>query len=323
MQAIAAALTLVALLLAGLPGARAQTTKSARMGVLLYSSPSTDANVPVLREALRGLGWVEGRNLTIEYRFAEGKFERLPDLAEELVRLRPDLIYAAGGDVAPYAKKATATIPIVATVSNDPVESGLVASLRRPGGNVTGVTFLLSDLAGKRLEMLHEIAPGLSRVAVLWNPDHADSDFRETQALASRLGMRVVALEARRPGDIDAALQTAVRERAEALIVVSSRLMSLQRQRILDFAAHQRLLLATGWGAWTDDGALFTYGPNIDEMVRRAATHVDKILRGAKPGDLPMEQPTTFELVINLKTARALGLTVPPSLLVRADRVLE
>jgi putative tryptophan/tyrosine transport system substrate-binding protein len=314
MQAIAAALT---------PGARAQTTKSARMGVLLYSSPSTDANVPVLREALRGLGWVEGRNLTIEYRFAEGKFERLPDLAEELVRLRPDLIYAAGGDVAPYAKKATATIPIVATVSNDPVEGGLVASLRRPGGNVTGVTFLLSDLAGKRLEMLHEIAPRLSRVAVLWNPDHADSDFRETQALASRLGMRVVSLEARRPGDIDAALQTAVRERAEALIVVSSRLMSLQRQRILDFAAQHRLLLATGWGAWTDGGALFTYGPNIDEMVRRAATHVDKILRGAKPADLPMEQPTTFELVINLKTARALGLTVPPSLLVRADRVLE
>jgi putative ABC transport system substrate-binding protein len=306
------------------PGAgRAQQPGTARIGVLLFSTQAADPNVPVFRDAMRDLGWVEGRNLALEYRYAEGRAERLPELAAELVRLKPDLIYALGGDVAPFAKNATRTIPIVALMSTDPVQAGLVASLARPGGNVTGLTFLLSDLAAKRLEMLHEVAPKASRVAVLWNPDHVDPDFRETQAAAPKLGVRVVSLEVRRLEDFDSAFQVALRERADALIVVSSRLMFLQRRRILEFAAAQRLPLATGGGTWAEGGALLAYGPNIDEIVRRSARHVDRILKGAKPADLPVEQPTRFELVVNLKTAAALGLTMPQSILVRADRVIQ
>lgn len=303
--------------------ARAQQARTARIGVLVFSTPTTDPNVPVWRDALRDLGWIEGRNLTLEYRYAEGRAERLPQLAADLVRRAPDLIYALGGDVAPFAKNATRSIPIVMAVSNDPVEAGLVASLARPGGNVTGLTFLLSDLAAKRLELLHEIAPRASRIAVLWNPEHADPDFKETQAAAPTLGVRIVSLEVRRPEDFDAAFQTALRERADALIVVSSRLMTRERRRILEFAAKQRLPLATGWGAWAEGGALLAYGPNIDDIVRRSAGHVDRILKGARPADLPVEQPTRFELVLNLKTAQALGLTPPPSLLLRADRVIQ
>ncbi len=312
-----------AALLAAPRGGRAQPPGTARIGVLLFGAPAVDPSVPVFREAMRDLGWVEGRNLALEYRYAEGRAERLPEVAAELVRLKPDLIYALGGDVAPFAKNATLTIPIVALMSTDPVQAGLVASLARPGGNMTGLTFLLSDLASKRLEMLHEVAPKASRVAVLWNPDHVDPDFRETQAAAPKLGVRVVSLEVRRLEDFDGAFQTALRERADALIVVSSRLMFLQRRRILEFAAAQRLPLATGWGALAEGGALLAYGPNINDIVRRSARHVDRILKGAKPADLPVEQPTRFELVVNLKTAAALGLTMPQSILVRADRVIQ
>jgi putative ABC transport system substrate-binding protein len=322
------ALTLVAaLFVAGqlvVPHATAQGPgRVARVGVLVFSTPTADPNLPVFREALGRLGWTEGRNVTLEYRYAEGKVERLPDVAADLVRLKPDVIYAVGGDVAPFIKRATSTIPIVAVVSDDPVESGLVASLARPGGNVTGLTFLLSDLATKWLEMLHEIAPKLSRVGILWNPDHPDSDFRETQAVAPKLGIRVVSLEVRRPDDFDGAFQTALRERADALIVVSSRLMTLQRRRILDFAAKQRLPLVTGWGVWAEHGALLVYGANIDDVVRRSAAYVDRILKGARPGDLPVERPTTFQLVINARVASGLGLSIPQSLAVRADRIIQ
>jgi len=310
-------------LLAAPHAAELQPARNARIGLLIFSTPAADPNVPVLRDALRRLGWIEGRNLAIEYRYGEGRIERLSQSAAELVQLKPDLIYALGGDVAPFVKSATSTIPIVAVVSDDPVQSGLVASLARPGGNVTGLTFLLSDLAAKRLEMLRQIAPKTARVGILWNPDHADPDFRETQAAAPKLGVHIVSLEVRRPDEFEAAFKTALRERIDALIIVSSRLMQRERQRILEFAATHRLPLATGWGAWVQDGALFTYGPNIDVVVRRSAVHVDKILRGARPGDLPVEQPTEFELVINLKTAKALGLTIPPSLLQRADQVIE
>ena len=210
----------------------------------------------------------------------------------------------------------------MAVVSNDPVEAGLVESLARPGGNVTGLTFLLSDLATKRLEMLHEIAPKASRIAILWNPDHPDPDFRETQAAAPKLGVGVVSLEVRRPDDFDGAFQTALRERADALIVVSSRLMTLERRRIVDFAAKQRIPLVTGWGVWAEHGALLVYGANIDDIVRRSATYVDRILKGARPGDLPVERPTTFQLVINARVANTLGLTIPQSLTLRADRVI-
>jgi ABC-type uncharacterized transport system substrate-binding protein len=294
-----------------------------RVGVLRYSSPTADPNVPVFREALRAAGYVEGRNLALEFRYAEGKPERLKALAEELVQLRPDVIYAFGGDVVPSAKAATQTIPIVGMMSLDPVRAGIVPSLARPGGNLTGFTFLLSELAGKRLEFLREVMPRLSRVAMLWNPDHPDPDFKDTQAAASRLGIRLQSIEVRRLDDFDGALAMAVRDRAEALIVVTSRLMNLRQSQILDFAAKNRMPVAAGWGAWVQDGALFSYGPNIDEIVRQSVSHVDKILRGAKPADLPIEQPTRFELVVNLRTARALNLTVPPSLIARTDRVIE
>jgi len=303
--------------------AEAQPARNARIGVLIFSTPTTEPNLPVLRDALRRLGWMEGGNLTIEYRYGGGRIERLPQYAVELVQLKPDLIYALGGDVAPFAKSATGTVPIVVVVSNDPVQAGLVASLARPGGNVTGLTFLLSDLAAKRLEMLRQIAPRTARVGILWNPDHTDPDFRETQAAAPKLGVDIVSLEVRRPADFEAAFKTALRDRIDALIVVSSRLMTLERSRILEFATTHRLPVATGWGAWAQGGALLTYGPNIDDIIRRSAVHVDKVLRGARPADLPVEQPTRFELVINLKTAQALGLTIPQSLLLRADRVIE
>ena len=294
-----------------------------RVGVLLYSSPTADPNMPVLREALRAAGYVEGRNLVLEFRYAEGKPERLKALAEELAQLRPDVIYAFGGDVVPYAKAATQTIPIVGMMSLDPVRAGIVPSLAHPGGNLTGFTFLLSELAGKRLEFLREVMPRLSRVAVLWNPDHPDPDFKDTQEAASRLGIRLLSIEVRKADDFEVALPMVTRDRAEAMIVVSSRLMFLRQAQILDFAAKNKVPIATGWGAWAHNGALLSYGANIDEIVRQSASHVDKILRGAKPADLPIEQPTRFELVLTLKTARALNLTVPPSLLARADRIVE
>jgi len=315
--------TLAGGLLAAPLGAEAQQARNVRVGVLIFSTPATEANLPVFRDALRRLGWIEGANLTLEYRYGEGRSERLSQGAVELVQLKPDLIYALGGDVAPFATSATKTVPIVVVVSNDPVQAGLVASLARPGGNVTGLTFLLSDLAAKRLEMLRQIAPKSARVGILWNPDHTDPDFRETQMAAPKLGADIVSLEARKQEDFEVALKTAIRERIDALIVVSSRLMTRERLRILAFATMHRLPVATGWGAWAEGGALLTYGPNIDEIVRRSAVHVDKILRGARPADLPVEQPTRFELVVNLKTVKTLGLPIPQSVLHRADRVIE
>jgi putative tryptophan/tyrosine transport system substrate-binding protein len=302
--------------------ARAQPARLARLGVLLYGTPDTDA-FPVIRRGLAALGYVEGQNVHFEHRFAGGRPERLPDLASDLVRARPDLIIAAGGDVAPFATRATANIPIVMITSADPVQGGLVASLARPGGNVTGVTFVSSDLAGKRLQFLKEAAPGVTRVAVLWNPDHPDGEFPATLTAGRSLGVHVQSLEVRRPDDLAGAFATASRERMEAVAVVSSRLMTLNRVRILDLAVQHRMLLVSGWGPWAAGGGLLSYGPDLEAVIRRSATYVDRILRGARPSDLPVEQPTKFELVINLKTAKALGLTIPPSLLQRADQVLE
>lgn len=295
--------------------------KVARLGVLLLGA--ADPNLDAFRQGLRELGHIEGQNLVIEYRTAEGNAGRLADLAVELVRLKPDVIFALGGDVAPFAKHATRTVPIVMVNSADPVKGGLVASLARPGGNVTGVTALSADLAAKRIQFLKEAAPAISRVGVLWNPDHADDELHETQAAARTLGIQIQSLEVRGPADFEGAFQAAVRGRAEAVIVVSSRQMTLNRARILEFAGSSKLPLVCGWGPWAQGGALFSYGPELNPLVRRAATYVDKILRGAKPADLPVEQPTKFELVINMKTANALGLTIPPSLQLRADRVID
>jgi putative ABC transport system substrate-binding protein len=207
--------------------------------------------------------------------------------------------------------------------SYDPVESKVINSFARPGGNMTGVAYVGAETGAKRLQYLKEAAPSLTRVAVLWDPGHADGEFRDMQRVASRLGVQLQSLEATRPEDFEAAFQAVTRERAEALMVVSSRLMNINRPRILDFAAKQRIPLVSGWGPWVRSGGFMSYGPDLDVLVRRAASHVDRILKGGKPEDIPVEQPSKFELLINLKTARALGLTVPPSLLARADHVIE
>ena len=302
--------------------AQQSARKTPRLGILLFNSPQAEPIGPLL-QGLQAYGYEDGKTITIDYRFAEGKSERLPDLAAELVRLKPDVIFAYGGDVAPHAKNATRSIPIVAMVSNDPVQSGLVASIGRPGANVTGLTLIYDDLAGKVLELLKEAAPGISRIAVLWNPDHADPEFRETQRAAAARGVHLQSLEVRRPGDFEAAFKAALAERAEGMILVSSRVLLQGRRQIAEFVANNRIPAAGGWGEWTKDGLLLTYGPNTAEPMRRAATYVDKVLKGARPAELPIERPAKFELVINLKAAKALGLTISPTLLSRADAVIE
>ena len=298
-------------------------TKAARIGVLLYSNPQTDPTVAAIRQGLRDLGYREGQTLTIEYRSAEGRPERLPELAAELVALKPDLLVAIGGDVTPAAQHATETIPIIAWVSNDPVQAGFAASLSRPGRNITGVTLILDALAGKRLALLKEIAPRVTRVGVVWNPEHADPEFRECQRAAQALGISLQSLEVRKAADFDAAFQTALRERSETIIAVNSRLVGLHRKRLADFAAQHRLPLVGDWGPWAENGALLAYGPSLGDLTQRVAASVDRVLRGARPGDLPFLQPTRFELVVNTAVARRLGLVIPESVLVRADRVIE
>ena len=303
-------------------GAEAQPARKT-VGVLLFSTPAGDANLAAFRRGLAELGYVEGRTLELVYRYAEGKPERLPALAAELAALSPDLIFAMGGDVAPFARTATSVIPIVVAVSNDPVQAGLVASLARPGGNVTGVTFVSSDLAAKRLQLLKEAAPAISRVAVLWNPDHVDPEYRETQAAGRVLGVQVQSLEVRRAADFEAAFRAAAAEGAQALVVVSSRLMTFNRRHVMEFAARQRIPVVSGWGPWAEEGALMSYGPDLDAIVRHAATHADRILKGASPAQMPIELPSTHELVLNLRVAKALGLAMPPALRAQATRVIE
>jgi putative tryptophan/tyrosine transport system substrate-binding protein len=303
--------------------ARAQQAAGARLGVLLYSNPTADPQMSAVLRGLGDLGYVEGRNINIAYRYAEGNAERLPDLAADLVRLKPDVILAIGGDVAPIAKKATSSIPIVFVSSADPQQLGLVASLARPSGNATGVTLVQDELASKRLELLKEAVPRISDVAFIWNPDHPDNEQPEAQRAAQALGVRLHPIAVRGTNDFDAGFRAANAVRADSLYVVSSRHTALNIPRIVDFATRTRLPLAGGWGSWAKQGGLLSYGPDIGIMARRGAVYIDKILRGAKPADLPVEQPTKFELVINLKTAKALGLEIPPTLLARADEVIE
>jgi len=286
----------------------------------MFNSPQLDPVTPLL-EGLQELGYLDGKNMAIEYRYAEGKAERLPALAAELAQLNPDVIFAFGGDVAPHMKKATTSIPIVVLVSNDPVQSGLVASVARPGGNVTGITLIYDELAGKVLELLKEAVPNISRVAVLWNPDHADPEYRETQRAATALGIKLQSLAVRKAGDFDAAFEAAISEGAEGLITVSSRLLLQRRNKIAEFGAKNRIIMAGSWGDW--EGMALTYGPNQAVAARRLAYYVDKILKGARPADLPMERPTRFEMIINQKVATALGIKFPPSILARADGIIE
>jgi putative ABC transport system substrate-binding protein len=279
----------------------------------------------VLTDALRELGWVEGRTVVFERRYAENRLERLPQLAADLVRLNVDLIMA-GGTLAPLAaKRATTTIPIVMTGAGDPLGSGLVASLAQPGGNVTGMSLMAPDLGGKRLELLKEVLPRVSRVAVLWNAGNPSSAlaFKETQAAGRTLGIQVQSLEVRDPDDFDGAFKSARRLRPDALVTVEDPLIISHATRIAEFTTGQQLPSVHGVREFIAAGGLISYGTNLTDVLRRAAGYVDKILKGAKPADLPVQQPTKFEMVINLKTARAVGLDVPATVLARADEVIE
>ena len=304
--------------------ARAQQPASIpRLGILLFSTPQAERGMEPVRRTLRGLGYADGHNLAIEYRYAEGKPERLPDLAAALVRAKPDVLLALGGDVTPAVVSATQTIPIVFSSSADPVRLGFVASLARPGGNATGVTFLLDELASKRLDILKQIAPRVSRVGFLSNPDHLDNEWRQAERAAGALAIELTPLEVRRAADFDTAFRAAMNARDDALYVVSSRLTAQHLDRIVTFAAEHRLPLAGGWGDWAQQGGLLSYGPNLDDMIGRAVTYVDRILKGAKPADLPVQQPSKFELVINMKAAKTLGLEVSSHLQQLADELIE
>jgi putative ABC transport system substrate-binding protein len=283
---------------------------------------------PNLEAFWRGLhehGWLEGQNITVEYRWAEGQVERLPALAAELVRLKVDLMVVGGTQAIQAAQQATTTIPIVMAVSSDAVGTGLVTSLARPGGNITGLSALYPDLSGKRLELLKEAVPGLARVAILWHGGHPAAllAMQETEAAGRVLGLQLHSLEVRGPNDFERVFAAAPREGAEALIVLSSAFFSAERRRIVDLVTKYRLPSMFSIRAFVEAGGLISYGPSSTDMWRRAATYVDKILKGAKPAELPVEQPTKFELIINLKTAKALGITIPPTLLFLADEVIR
>jgi putative ABC transport system substrate-binding protein len=299
-----------------------------RLGIL---SPSTTPGETARRQSplmqkLVELGYVENQNVVVEYRAAEGKIDRLPDLAVELVQAKVDAIFTASSPGVQAARKATSVIPIVFTGVNDPVGLGLVASLARPGGNVTGVSTLLAgDLVAKQLQLLKEVIPRLSRIAILWNPTNPGSTeaMKETEVVAPSLGIKIVPVAMETPSDLNPALATIVRERAEALAVHPTAPMWEQRTQILDFAVKKRLPALSFVREFAQAGALMTYGPDLVDHVRLAAVYLDKIFKGARPADLPVLQPTKFELIINLKTSKALGLTISPSLLLRADQVIE
>jgi putative ABC transport system substrate-binding protein len=313
-------------LLAAPLAAEGQQAAVPRIGWMVYGGAFSEASPGLDAAILRGLrerGYVDGRNIAIEYRHAEGRSERLPELVAELVSLRVNILLAVGGDIALVFRRATSSIPIVVAMSTDPVRSQLVASLARPDGNLTGVTYVFDELAAKRVELLKEVMPGVSRLGVLWDPTHVDNDFPEVRSTARRLGLQLQSLEVHGPNELESALRTAIQARVEALIVVPSRLIAFLGQRIIDTAAQNKVAVISGQREFAEGGAVLSYGPDRVEGAKRIAIYVDKILKGAKPGDLPVEQPTRFELVINLKTAKALGLTIPPSLLQRADQVIE
>ena len=302
----------------------AQPAKVAKIAVLLTRPLSPDY-LEALRQGLSALGYVEGRTIVVEQRSADGKIERLDGLAAELVRLRPDVIVASGTQATQAVKRATASIPIVMAMSGDAVGTGLVASLGRPGGNVTGLSIASPELSGKRLELLKEVVPKLANVAVMWNPTDPPRlrDFAELHGASKALRITVTSAEVRTAADFDAAFAVVTAAHPQALLVLPDPLIYPPGQRIVEFAARSRLPAMYGQTGFVEAGGLMSYGPSFVESFRRAAYYVDRILKGAKPGDLPIEQPTKFELVINARTAKALGITLPPSMLLRADRVID
>jgi putative ABC transport system substrate-binding protein len=313
---------LCALLLALSFPAEAQQPKVYRIGFLgNFASPFTEA----FQQGLRDLGYVESHNIKIEYRWAAGKIDHLPKLAAELAGLNPDVLVTAGTQPTLAAKQATSTIPIVIAISSDPVGTGLVASLARPSGNVTGLSHLNVEVSGKRLEILKEAFPKISTVGVLWNADHPAKvlEWKVAEAAAPALRTTLRSFEVRSPADFDRAFSAATKEPVDALLTFEDPLTLAHRQKIVEFAAKRRLPAMYEPKEFADAGGLMCYGPSFPDLYRRAAAYVDKILKGTKPGELPVEQPTKFEFIINLKAAKQIGVTIPPNVLARADKVIK
>jgi putative ABC transport system substrate-binding protein len=312
----------------GLPvSSTAQTPpKVPLVGYVMSGTPTGYGHLfEAARQGLRELGYVEGQTIGLEVRWAEGRNERLPELVAEMVRLKVDVMVVVSTPGALAAKSATQTIPVVMVAVGDPLANGLVASLARPGGNLTGLSLLTPELQGKRLQLLKGVLPKLSRVAVLRNPGNAIHAvlWQEAEVAARELGVQLQALELRGPEDFDRAFRAATQGRAGALLAFDDFLTVSYRARIVALAARSRLPAMYGYREFPDDGGLMSYGANHSDLYRRTATFVDKILKGAKPADLPIEQPTKFELIVNMKTAKALGLTIPPSVLARADELIQ
>jgi putative ABC transport system substrate-binding protein len=317
---------IIAVMGVGMIAAAQQSTQVPRIGFLTaISASSMSARMEALRNGLHELGYVEGKNIVVEYRYANGKIDYLPAFAAELVRLKVDIIVTAGASATGPAKEATTTIPIVMAQDGDPVATGIVASLARPGGNITGLSTLAPELSGKRLELLKEIVPKLSRVAVFGTstqPNNAQL-LKEVELAAKAFGVKLQKLDLLGPKDFETAFRAAVKERAGAALVLASPVILSQRAQILDLAVKSRLPVIFPQYEYVEDGGLMSYAPSYSDMFRRAATYVDKILKGAKPADLPVEQPKKFEFIVNLKAAKQIGLTIPPNVLARADKVIR
>jgi putative tryptophan/tyrosine transport system substrate-binding protein len=314
------------LVAAGAVAQAQQPTRVPRIGYLTASTPSgMSARVEAFRQGLRELGYIEGKNIVIEWRFAEGKLDRLPALAAELVRLKVDVIVTSAPPATRPAKEATSTIPIVMAQDSDPVGSGFVASLARPGGNITGLATLAPELSGKQLELLKEIVPKLSHVAVLGTSTRAGTAqmLKETELAAQAMKVQLQYLDVRDPKDIETAFRAASKGRADAVIVLPSSIFNSQRTQVIELAAKNRLPAIYYAAEWVEDGGLMTYSVSLIDLSRRAATYVDKILKGRTPADLPVELPIKFEFIINLKAAKQIGLTIPPNVLARADKVIR
>jgi putative ABC transport system substrate-binding protein len=315
-----------ALLLALSFPAEAQKPTPPRIGFISAASLSfISARTEAFRQGLRDLGYIEGKNVIIEWRSADGKVDRQSELTAELVRLKPDVIVTAGSEVTRAVKQATVTVPIVMAQDTDPVSAGFVASLARPGGNITGLATLSPEISGKQLELLKEILPRLSRMAVLGSsttPGNAQA-LKATELAAVAFGVQLQYLDIRGPNDIETAFRAASKSRAEAVLVLGGPVFTSNRKQLIDLAAKSRTPATYTRPEFAEAGGLLTYGASYNDLFRRAATYVDKILKGAKPADLPVEQPTTFELVINLKAAQQIGLTIPQSVLYRADKVIK
>jgi ABC-type uncharacterized transport system substrate-binding protein len=317
---------IIAFAMCGAVATAQQATKIARIGYLTGATPiGQAARIEAFRQGLRELGYVEGKNIVVEYRYAEEKLDRLPALAAELVRLKVDVIVTGGSGNTRAAKEATNTIPIVMAQDSDPVANGFVTSLARPGGNITGLATLAPEIGGKQLEILKEIVARLSRVAVFGTstvPGNGQN-LRETELAADAFKVQLQYLDVLDPKNIETAFQAAGKGRADALLVLSGPIFTSHRTQIVELAARSRLPAMYFRQEFVEDGGLMTYGASLNDLVRRAATYVDKILKGAKPADLPVEQPTKFEFIINLKAAKQIGLTIPPNVLARADKVIR